>query len=111
MSQVTHLVLAEAEENSNTAVVSKGETIMNEKKLSVEEVEKVVGGETKEEYYDAYRKLNLIDGEPPRHNGAQCRYCYGGKLIFDHHQTGPFGNKEAIYICDSCHEYIIYAVE
>ena len=81
------------------------------KKLDIEDAKKVVGGETKEEYYEAYRKLNLIDGEPPRHNGAECRYCYGGILVFDHYQTGPFGNKEAIYICDSCHEYVIYAVE
>lgn len=85
---------------------------MEEKKiLKDEEIKKVVGGETKEEYYEAYRKLNLIDGEPPRHIGGECRYCNWGKLEFDHYQTGPFGNKEAIYVCDACHEYVIYAVE
>ncbi len=85
---------------------------MEEKKvLKEEEATKVAGGQTKEEYYEEYRKLNLIDGQTPKHIGDECRYCWGGKLLFDHYQTGPFGNKEAIYICDSCHEYIIYAVE
>lgn len=72
---------------------------------------KVSGGETKEEYYKTYKRLGLIDSDPPAHNGDGCRYCNFGKIRFWRFQPGPFGNKESVYSCDSCHEYVIYAVE
>lgn len=85
---------------------------MEEKKIMDEqELTNVVGGQTKEEYYEDFRRLDLLDGPSPRHNGEECRNCVCGKLKFYNYQSGPFGNREAIYYCDTCHEYELYAVE
>ena len=53
----------------------------------------------------------MIDGPEPQHNGDCCRDCGVGKITFWRYQRGAFGNREAIYECDTCREYIIYAVE
>ena len=85
---------------------------MTEKKVLDERImSKVNGGQTKEEYFAEYRRLGMIDGPEPQHNGDCCRDCGVGIITFWRYQRGAFGNREAIYECDTCREYIIYAVE
>lgn len=79
----------------------------NEKNLSNEKLEEVAGGGTEEEYYAEHEKFGLIDDESHRLEGTTCRDCGCGKLKFWRYQPGPFGNKEAVYYCQTCHEYVI----
>ena len=82
-------------------MVSKNNVLIDD------ELEKITGGETEEHYYAEYAKFGLIDDETHRLNGTTCRDCNWGKLKFWRYQPGPFGNKEAVYYCDTCHEYTI----
>ena len=78
-----------------------------ENKLIDEELAKITGGRTEEEYYAEYEKFGLLDDESHRLEGRKCRDCDWGKLRFWKYQPGPFGNKEAVYYCETCHEYTI----
>lgn len=78
-----------------------------EKVIETEILSKVSGGETEEQYYEEFAKFGLIDTEEHLLQGTTCRDCDWGKLKFWKYQTGPFGNKEAIYYCDACHEYTV----
>ena len=84
--------------------------MMKENKLIEEELEKVSGGYSEEEYYAEFEKFGLIDTEEHLLSGRTCQDCSRGKLRFWRYQPGPFGNKEAVYYCDLCHEYTIAAL-
>ena len=75
-----------------------------------ETLETVSGGETEEQYYADYERLGLIDTEQHLLEGGRCRDCGWGTLHFWKYQTGPFGNREAVYECEDCHEYTLAAL-
>ncbi len=81
---------------------------MNKKETIIEEnLSAVSGGYTEEEYYAQAEKFGHIDTEAHLLEGTKCPDCGWGKLTFWKYQPGPFGNKEGVYYCDTCHEYTI----
>ena len=84
---------------------------MDEKRiLPSAALEQVTGGESEEQYYAEYAKFGLIDTEEHLLQGKTCTDCNYGKLTFWRYQPGPFGNKEAVYYCNTCHEYTLAAL-
>ena len=75
-----------------------------------EKLETVSGGKTEEEYYAGFERFGHIDTEEHLLEGTTCRDCGWGKLRFWKYQPGPFGNREAVYECDSCGEYTVAAL-
>ena len=73
-----------------------------DKKLS-----EITGGMTEEKYYAEYEKYGPLDTEEHILQGGRCPECHKNTLRFWRYQPGPFGNKEAVYVCDECHEYQI----
>ena len=80
------------------------------KEVPIEVLAKVSGGESEDQYYAEYERFGLIDTEEHLLNGKTCTDCNYGKLKFWRYQPGPFGNKEAVYYCDTCHEYTLAAL-
>ena len=88
---------------------AKEKMIMNKNKKVIdnEVLKSVAGGQTEEEYYAELAKFGLLDTEEHLLNGKKCGDCNMGKLSFLRYQPGPFGNKEAVYYCNLCHEYTV----
>ena len=82
----------------------------NEKRIEDEKLNKVTGGITEEEYYAQAKKFGHLDSEEHLLEGTTCPDCQWGKLRFCRYQPGPFGNREAVYSCDLCHEYTVAAL-
>lgn len=80
-------------------------------KIDANVLAKVSGGQTEEQYYDELAKFGLLDTEEHLLEGKTCSDCNRGKLKFWKYQPGPFGNQEAVYYCDLCHEYTVTGIK
>ena len=77
------------------------------KRIDIEALAKVSGGQTEEEYYEQLEKFGLLDTEEHLLEGKKCDLCHIGKYRFLRYQKGRFGNREAIYSCSLCNEYAV----
>lgn len=84
-------------------------TIMSEakKRITTDELDQVSGGRTEEDYFAQAERFGMIDTDAHLYDGKTCGDCGWGKLRFERYQPGPFGNREGVYYCSTCHEYTV----